>query len=106
MNKKSSAKIQYEHYNKQLEPIQKGIQIIQEAITEVYKQIEEYLFNVFNSPSTINRIMRYYAIGFDSTVTNKRYIMFGGTIVKEFEIDLPKVECGIDGVKVNGELIE
>ena len=102
----SSAKIQYEHYNKQLEPIQKGIQIIREAIMEVYIQIEGYLFNVFNSPSSINRLLPYYTIGFDPTETNKRYIMFNGTIVKEVEIDLPNVECRIDGVKVNGELIE
>ena len=41
-----------------------------------------------------------------SFMTNKRYIMFNGVIVKEFEVNLPNVECGIDGVKVNGELIE
>ena len=101
----SSAKIQWEHHNKKMELIQKGIQIIEEAITEVYLQIEGYLFNVFNSPSTINRLLTYYTIGFDSG-TNKRYIMFNGVIVKEFEVDLPNVECGIDGVNVNGELIQ
>lgn len=101
----SSVKIQWEHYNKQIELIQKGIQIIEEAIMEVYLQIEGYLFNVFNSQSTINRLLPYYTIGFDSG-TNKGYIMFNGVIVKEFEVDLPKVECGIDGVKVNGGLIE
>lgn len=54
---------------------------------------------------SINRLLTYYTIGFDSG-TNKRYIMFNGVIVKEFEVDLPNVECGIDGVKVNGELIK
>ena len=102
---KSSAKIQYEHHNKQLEPIQKGIQIIQEAIMEVYIQIEGYLFNIFDSPSTINRLLVYYEIGFDPK-ENKRYIMFNGVIVKEFEVNLPNVECGIDGIKVNGEYLE
>lgn len=101
-----SAKIQYEHYQKQIEPIQKGIQIIKDAIMEVYQQIEEYLLNIFNSPSTINRLLPYYAIGFDPTETNKKYIMFNGVIVKEFEVDLPNVECGIDGIKVNGEYVE
>ena len=101
----SSAKIQWEHYNKQIEPIQKGIQIIEEAIMEDYLQIGGYLFNVFNRPSTINRLLPHYTIGFDSG-TNKRYIMFNGVIVKEFEVNLQNVERGIDGVKVNGELIE
>ena len=106
MTEKSSAKIQYEHYQKQIEPIQKGIQIIKDAIMEVYQQIEEYLLNIFNSPSTINRLLPYYSIGFDSTETNKKYIMFNGVIVKKFEVDLPNVECGIDGIKVNGEYVE
>ena len=36
----------------------------------------------------------------------KGYKKRNGVIVKEFEVNLPNVECGIDGVKVNGELIE
>lgn len=101
----STAKIQYEYYQKQIEPIQKEIKIIKQAITEQYQQIEGYLFNIFDSPSTINRLLVYYEIGFDPK-ENKRYIMFNGVIVKEFKVNLPNVECGIDGIKVNGEYLE
>ena len=51
----------------------------------------DYFENIFNAPSTINRIMRYYAIGIDDSKPLERYIMFGGMVVAVFEI---KLECG------------
>lgn len=71
------------------------IETVNRILSELYEEMEKYLENIFNAPSTINRIMRYYAIGFNDNEPNKRYIMFGGTIVREYEIVLPKY----DGVR-------
>ena len=70
-------------------PFEKGIRMLNEAISEMYQLIEEYLQNVFNAPSTINRILTYYAIGFDPAYPNKTYIMFGGMKIREYELEKP-----------------
>lgn len=54
----------------------------------VYSAMNDYLENIFNAPSTINRIMKYYAIGIDDNKPLERYIMFGGTIVAVYTIEL------------------
>ena len=36
--------------------------------------------------------MKYYAIGFDPAEPTKRYIMFGGTKIVEYELILPKID--------------
>lgn len=74
------------------ENYEKLFKTLSKAISELYYQLNDYLENIFNSPSTINKIMKYYAIGFDPTETNKRYIMFGGTVVREYVLELPRRE--------------
>lgn len=54
----------------------------------VYSAMNDYIENIFNAPSTINRIMKYYAIGIDDNKPLERYIMFGGTIVAVYKIKL------------------
>lgn len=54
----------------------------------LYSAMNDYLENIFNAPSTINRIMKYYAIGIDDNKPLERYIMFGGTIVAVYKIEL------------------
>ena len=71
------------------------IEKVDKILRDFYAIIEEYLQNIFNAPSTINRIIKYYAIGFDADNYNKRYIMFGGMIIREYELEVPKIECGI-----------
>ena len=68
------------------------IETVNRILSELYEEMEKYLENIFNAPSTINRIMRYYAIGFQDGEPNKRFIMFGGTVVREYEIVLPKID--------------
>lgn len=68
------------------------IEKINNIIKELYSLVEEYLENIFNAPSTVNRVLRYYAVGFNPSVPNKRYIFFNGEMVKEFELILPKYD--------------
>lgn len=66
-------------------------EIIRNTLSEMYKEMNEYFENIINSPSTINRIFKYYAIGLPSDPTiHERYIMFGGTIVRKYVIENPK----------------
>ena len=68
------------------------IDTINDIFHKLYSLMNEYLEYIFNAPSTINRIMKYYAIGFDDNEPTKRYIMFGGTIVREYELIIPEYE--------------
>ena len=63
------------------------INSIDKMFKTLYSAMNDYLENIFNTPSTINRIMKYYAIGIDDSKPLERYIMFGGTIVKVFKIE-------------------
>ena len=82
------------------------IDTINQAYSKIYKAMNDYLENIINAPSTINRIFKYYAIGLPSDPNiQKRWIMFNEKIVREYELVLPKMECGIDGIKVDGELL-
>lgn len=68
------------------------INTIDNIFHKLYSLMNEYLEYIFNAPSTINRIMKYYAIGFQDGEPTKRYIMFGGTIVREYELIMPEYE--------------
>ena len=61
---------------------------LDKIFTTLYSAMNDYFENIFNAPSTINRIMKYYAIGINNDKPLERYIMFGGKIVKVFEIKL------------------
>ena len=68
------------------------IETINNIIKKLYSLIEEYLQNIFNAPSTVNRVLRYYGVGFNPSEPNKRYIFFKGMVVKELELILPKYD--------------
>lgn len=77
------------------------IEIYNQTMGKIYKAMNDYLENIFNSPSTINRIMKYYVVGFPADPSvHERYIMFGGTIIRIYEMTFPEIECGIDGIKI------
>ena len=67
-------------------------QAISDAISGTYKQIEDYLQNIFTSASTINRILKYYAIGFNPSEPNKRSIFFNGKCIRTYELEIPKID--------------
>ena len=50
-----------------------------------YKVIEKYLENIINSPSTINRIVKYYHIVFSEDYTMV-YLLFKDTIIRRYGI--------------------
>ena len=52
----------------------------------IYSDMNEYMENIFNSPSTVNRLLPYYIFGIDISKPNKRYIMFNGKIVREYDL--------------------
>lgn len=62
------------------------INAIDEIFRTLYSAINHYFENIFNSPSTINRIITYYAIGLQDGVHDKRFIMFNGKVVREYKI--------------------
>lgn len=66
------------------------IQTINELYKKFYQVIEEYFENIFNAPSTVNRIIKYYALGFVDDDFYNRYIMFGGQIVRTYSLDVPE----------------
>ena len=78
----------------------KNYDIIIKTIDDFYRQfyavIEEYFENIMNAPSTINRIIRYYALGFVDGVYDSRYILFQDIIIREYKIEVPTMESVIN----------
>ena len=48
-------------------------------------QIEKYLENIFNSPSTINKVLSYYQIGYSEDYS-EMYLLFKDKIVRTYGI--------------------
>lgn len=69
---------------------------ILDAIDKMYKEFYSIMNNYFeyilNLPSTINRIIKYYSFGFNENEPYKRFIMFNGRVIHEYEIKPIKVQ--------------
>ena len=64
---------------------------LNKAIKRMYNAMELYLENILYSPSTINKLLPYYQIGYNPSEPNKHYIIFNYEhIVAEFELKIPK----------------
>ena len=75
-------------------------QTIDDVLSRIYKEMNDYFDYVLNLPSTINRVCRYYAIGLPSDPTvNERYIMFGGTVVRTYEIVLSELDITLQKMR-------
>lgn len=83
-------------------------QIVSDCVNKILKKryeiIERYLENILDSPSTINRIIKYYRIG-HSEDYSEIYLLFGNTIIRRYGITKEDyyrdlrisiwVECGL-----------
>lgn len=58
---------------------------IERMLKKKYMRVEKYLENILNSPSTINKVLTYYQVGF-STDHTKMYIMFQDKIIRTYGI--------------------
>lgn len=54
----------------------------------LYSAMNDYLENILNAPSTINRIITQYEIGFNNDEPLEGYIVFNRIIVMVFKIEL------------------
>ena len=63
---------------------------INEVLRKLYSEIEDYFENILNAPSTINRIIRYYSVGFQEGKYDSRFILFNNIVIREYEV---KLEC-------------
>lgn len=59
--------------------------ILEKQYLKKLARIEKHLEYVFNSPSTINRIIKYFRIGY-STDGKTLYLLFGDEVVREYDI--------------------
>ena len=75
------------------------IEIVNKMMKKLYSVIEEYLEYIFNAPSTVNKVITYYRIGYNPSEPHKEYIYFKDILVKEFELVLPKYNKGIEELK-------
>ena len=80
--------------NDKIDPFKTAIELLNAKIKHMYSLIEEYLQNIMNAPSTINRLLTYYHIGFDPAYPDKTYIMFGGKIIREYTLVKPSYRGG------------
>lgn len=63
------------------------IETINNIIKKLCSLIEEYLENILNAPSTINRLLTYYSFAYNVEEPYERYLLFGGCIVKTFKME-------------------
>lgn len=66
--------------------ISEMIDSFNEALLALFRKMEEYLLNILNAPSTINRIIKYYSVGYNPDEPNKHFILFNYTIVNEYKL--------------------
>lgn len=60
--------------------------MVNRMLKTLYFAMNMYFEHIFNSPSTINRIITYYAVGFNEDEPNKGFIMFDGEVIKEYNL--------------------
>ena len=58
---------------------------VERMIGKRAKNIEKYLENIINSASTINRIVKYYSIGYSEDFS-EMYILFQDKIIRSYGI--------------------
>lgn len=61
------------------------VKYVDRFLQKHYSELEDYLENIFNSPSTINRLLTHYSIQYDA---DHRYIqiVINDTVIKRVEL--------------------
>ena len=77
-------KYDYQKYDDNLTIIKRQINQIRVIL---YGLVNEYLENILNSPSTINRVIKYYKIAFN-VINPSISVFFKYTLIKEFKLTL------------------
>lgn len=67
--------------------IQQFKDILDHILYVWYKEVNDYLENILNAPSTINRLLTHYSIGKPVGNPLKMCIIFHGQVVKVFALD-------------------
>ena len=80
--------------------VSRNIDAVDAILKKVYSEMNDYFENILNAPSTINRVIKYYHLGFNPGEPDSRYIMFvGGKIIREYHI-----EFRIESKKIHPQL--
>lgn len=58
---------------------------VEQMIEKRNKNVEKYLENIINSASTINRIIKYYSIGYSEDYS-EMYLLFQDKIIQRYGI--------------------
>lgn len=68
-----------------------NIQQFKDAVDHIlyvwYKEVNDYLENILNAPSTINRLLMHYSVGKKVDNPLEMCIIFRGQVVKVFSLD-------------------
>lgn len=60
--------------------------IIDRMLKTLYFALNMYFEYIFNSPSTINRIIKYYTLGSNEDDPTKKFIIFDNQIIREYSL--------------------
>ena len=81
--------------------IQQFKDILDHILYVWYKEVSDYLENILNAPSTINRLLTYYSIGKPVDNPLEMCIIFNGQVVKVFSLDQDvRQELNVIGVSL------
>lgn len=67
--------------------IQQFKDILDHILYVWYKEVNDYLENILNAPSTINRLLTHYSVGKKVGNPLEMCIIFHGQVVKVFSLD-------------------
>ena len=67
--------------------IQQYKDILDHILYVWYKEVNDYLENILNAPSTINRLLTHYSVGKKVGNPLEMAVIFQGQIVKVFSLD-------------------
>ncbi len=77
--------------------IQQFKDILNHILYVWYKEVNDYLENILNAPSTINRLLTHYSVGKPVDNPLRMCIIFHGQVVKVFSLN-QKIEKELEKI--------